>query len=172
MGQDEDQTLPINPGAVRINFNLSELEADLNSILDEEARAMLDTAASDTLASVGFRDPWKLPAQDTLDFIARRQNLLSGVPQEIFDQIRDELSQGLNAGENLRDLSARITDAFDQIEEDRADLIAETESAAAYSYSSDRAARAAGIGYKQWLHGASESSAPRSPGDQRSGCSD
>jgi len=121
-------------------------------MLDQEGRSALDSAANDTLAAVGYRDPWKLPAQDALDFIARRQNLLSNVPDEIFETIRNEISAGLNAGESIRDLSKRISSAFDDISKTRAELIAQTETAAAYSFASDKAARAAGIGYKKWIH--------------------
>jgi Uncharacterized protein, homolog of phage Mu protein gp30 len=152
-GQDEP---PDNPAAMRITFNLDELWQDLIAMLSTEAPAILDIAASDTLSTVGFNEPWRLPTQDVLDFIARRQNLLSGVPDEIFNTIRSEISTGLNNREGIRDLSARITQAFDQIETDRAELIAETETAAAYSYASDKAARAAGVKFKQWIHGASK----------------
>lgn len=143
---------PIHPDSVRIAFDVDELRRDLLAALDQEGRSALDSAASDTLESVGYRDPWKLPAQETLDFIARRQNLLSNVPQEIFDLIREEISAGLNKGESIRELSRRITRAFDEIGKTRAELIAQTETAAAYSFASDKAARAAGIQYKKWIH--------------------
>ena len=48
--------------------------------------------------------------------------------------------------------SRRIRNAFPAIEAGRAAMIAQTETAAAYSFSSDQAMRAAGIKYKQWFH--------------------
>jgi SPP1 gp7 family putative phage head morphogenesis protein len=149
LGQGEQ---PDHPDSVRIAFSVDELKRDLLTMLETEGLSALNTAASDTLEQVGFRDPWKLPAQDTLDFIARRQNLLSNVPQEIFDSIREEISAGLNKGESIRDLSKRITKAFDEIGKERAQVIAQTETAAAYGFASDKAARAAGITYKKWIH--------------------
>ena len=143
---------PQHPDSIRIAFNPDELKTDLFSMLATEGASALSTAAQDTLDAVGYRDPWKLPAQDTLDFIARRQNLLSNVSDEIFDDIRNEISIGLNAGESIRDLSKRISNAFDEIGKTRAELIAQTETAAAYSFASDKAARAAGVPYKKWIH--------------------
>lgn len=148
-----------HPDSVKVAFNVDELRNDLNTMLETEGASALATAASDTLDSVGYRDPWKLPAQDTLDFIAQRQNLLSNVPDEIFDTIRNEISTGLNAGESIAQLSKRISAAFDEIEKGRAKVIAQTESAAAYGFASDAAARQAGIQYKKWIH----SSVPKEP---------
>jgi uncharacterized protein with gpF-like domain len=149
MGQEEQVD---HPDSLKIAFNVDELRTDLLTMLETETGTALATAASDTLDAVGYRDPWKLPAQDTLDFIARRQNLLSNVPEEIFDTIRNEISTGLNAGESIRDLSKRISNAFDEIGKTRAQLIAQTETAAAYSFAGDKAARAGGVPYKKWLH--------------------
>ena len=156
MGQDE----PLHHDATRIAFNADELTRDLGIMLATESQGVLNSAVTDTLAAAGFRDPWKLPAQAALDFVARRQNLLSGVSDEIFQTIRNEISAGLIAGESISELSARIGKAFNEIETGRAEVIAKTETAAAYAYASDQAARAAGIEYKQWLHGAT-SKVPR-----------
>jgi uncharacterized protein with gpF-like domain len=81
------------------------------------------------------------------------------VPDEIYATIRNEISAGLNAGESIAQLSRRISAAFDEIEKGRAEVIAQTESAAAYSFASNKAAQAAGIGYKKWVH----SSVPKEP---------
>ncbi len=154
------QDAPQHSDAVRIAFNVDELSQDLSVMLSTEARAVLGTAVSDTLAAVGFRDPWTLPAQAALDFIARRQNLLSGVSDEVFQQIRQAISDGLTIGESYNELATRISNSFNTIEIGRAEVIAETETAAAYGYASDQAARTAGIQYKKWLHGAT-SKVPR-----------
>jgi len=157
VGQDQPEDQPQqHPGTVKIAFNLDELRQDLGTLLSGEAPLALDTAAGDTLTTVGYRDPWKLPAQATLDFISRRRNLLSNVPDEIFQRIKDVISEGLNAGDSISQLSDRITQAFDEIEQGRAEVIAENETAAAYSFASNQAARAAGIQYKKWLHGNSK----------------
>ena len=106
-GQDEQAD---HPDSVKVAFNVDELRNDLNTMLETEAGSALAAAASDTLDSVGYRDPWKLPAQDTLDFIARRQNLLSNVPDEIYATIRERFQRGLtraNRSRNFPSASAR-----------------------------------------------------------------
>jgi uncharacterized protein with gpF-like domain len=148
MGQEESD----HPDSARVAFDAAALGQDLDSMLQSELPTILDAGAQDTLNAVGYRDPWKLPAQDTLNFIANRQNLLSGVPDEIYQQIQSELTDGLNAGETTAQLSQRIQNAFDEISKGRADVIAATETAAAYGYSSHLAALQAGIEYKKWLH--------------------
>lgn len=145
-----------HPGASQVAFNAEELVQDLQSMLYSEIPQMLNASVETTLQSVGSLLPYSLPSQDVLDFISRRANLLSGVPNEIFQTIMGHLSEGLAAGESLADLSNRIVQAFNDIEEGRADVIAETETAAAFSFASDKAARAAGVEYKQWLHGGSK----------------
>jgi hypothetical protein len=149
--QAQDETVD-HPDSIKIVFNPDELRQDLLSMLQTEFPNALTTVGNETLAALGYRDPWKLPAQQSLDFISRRQNLLSNVADEIYSTIKDEISTGLNQGESIADLSSRITSAFDAIGRDRAEVIAQTETAAAYSYASDQAARAAGVGYKKWIH--------------------
>src|SRR4030095_16661375 len=149
--QAQDETLD-HPDSIKIVFIPDELRQDLFIMLQSNFPNALTIVGNETLAALGYTDPWKLPAQNTLDFISRRQNLLGNVSNEIYDTIRGEISTGLNAGESIADLSKRITSAFDAIGTDRAEVIAQTETAAAYSYASDQAARAAGVGYKKEIH--------------------
>lgn len=139
---------PLHPDTGKIVFDPQELMQDLFSMLSTEIPLTLTSAAQDTLS--GFQ----LVPQDVLNFLSSRQTALSGIADNIAAKIRDEISTGLLAGESIAQLSARITAAFDDIEGDQATLIAESETAAAYSFASDKAARAAGIQYKRWIHGA------------------
>jgi len=149
LGQEQR---PDHPDSVRVSFDLEEFRRDLLAMLAAEETDALAAASQATLDSVGYRDPWKLPAQSTLDFIARRANLLRDVPDEIWQQIKDQIAEGLNKGEPIRQIAKRIEETFSAIEEGRATVIAQAETAAAYSFSSDKAMRAAGIKYKQWFH--------------------
>jgi hypothetical protein len=141
-----------HPDTLRIVFSVDELRKDLSEMLATELPLTLNIAATDTLAAIGSRDPFQMAAQPTLDFIARRQNFLSKIPDEIWEVIRGEISEGLYAGEPLRDISARITKAFDFIETERATLIARTETSSAYAFASHSAAVAAGVTHKKWVH--------------------
>jgi hypothetical protein len=134
-----------HPGASKIAFNQDELVQDLQSLLYSEMPKMLSESASVTL-----------PTQDMLDFISRREVLLSGLPEELYQRVLGEISTGLMSGESLADLSNRINQVFSDIEQGVAEVIADTETAAAFNYATDKAARAAGVQYKRWQHGGSK----------------
>src|SRR5215471_8991912 len=78
-----------HPGAMRIAFSRDELAQDLQSLLYSEMPGMLSQSAGAAL-----------PPQDVLDFISRRQELLSGLPEELYQRVLAEISDGLTAGES------------------------------------------------------------------------
>src|SRR5215471_7695622 len=133
----------------RYAFANRPLRADLIRLLHSELPAIIGSSASDTLDSLGYRDPWKVPAQETLDLIAARMNLIAKLPDELFADVQRELSEGLYAGESIDQLANRIANLFSP---ERAALIAETETSAAYGFASQAAAVQAGVAYKQWIH--------------------
>ena len=140
---------PGHPDATRVAFDVDELRQDLLRLIQMEIPEIVAESTDSTLSELGYSDPWKIPAQATLDLIAQRMNLISGLPDELFADVQRELSEGLNAGESLAQLSARIENLFSP---ERAALIAQTETAAAYGFASHAAALEAGVGYKQWIH--------------------
>jgi hypothetical protein len=144
MGQDEPQD---HPDANKIVFDSAELLRDLQAMLSVEIPPILNAAAHDTLPD------FQMVSQDVLDFLARRQDALSGIADNIAQKVREQISEGLLAGESIAEISARITATFDDIEQEQATLIADSETAAAYSFANDKASRAAGISYKRWFHG-------------------
>jgi len=141
-----------HPGATRIAFDPAELRQDLQSMLYSEMPDMMDSAATSTVENLGA-EPFAMPSQDVMDFISRRASLLEGLPDELYQRISSSLSQGMLAGESMSQLSDRITQEFSDIESGQADVIASTESAAAFNYATDKAARSAGATHKQWIHG-------------------
>lgn len=141
-----------HPDAVRITFDREQLRQDLLQMLQVQLPGAVQMVANETLAAIGYRDPWLMPAQETLDLIAMRQNLITGVSDEIFGDVQREISEGLNAGESLDQIAKRISSTFNAFTEARAELIADTETSAAYGFAGQAAARAAGVQYKQWIH--------------------
>ena len=141
MGQDD------HPDAGRISFDPQELMRDFQSMLRVEIPPILNAAGRDTLPD------FQMVSQDVLDFLSRREAALSGIADDIAEKIREQISEGLLAGESISQISDRISSTFDDIEADQATLIADSEVAAAYSFANDKASRAAGITYKRWVHG-------------------
>jgi hypothetical protein len=141
-----------NRPAVRITFDPGEFQRDLLAALESDHLDALQIAGQQLFDELGRDDPWRMPARQALEFIRKRQNLLSGVSDEIHKEIEYELAQGIENQEPLRDLAKRISGKFEEIYKGRGKVIADTETAAAYSYSRNQAMRAAGIERKKWLH--------------------
>ncbi len=121
-------------------------------VLQEEQQAALQTAGQQLFDEVGKVEPFKLPLSDVQVFLRSRANLLANVPDEVHTEIMQSIEQGLQHGESRKELMARISSAFDEIGRSRAETIANTETAAAFNYSRDKAMREAGVTHKRWLH--------------------
>jgi uncharacterized protein with gpF-like domain len=119
--------------------------------LRNESADALQAAADQLLEEVGYSDPWSMPDPIVRGFIETRQNLLSGVPDEIFTAIENEISAGVQAGESIRDLAKRITAGFENVSRGRATTIASTETGAAYGFARQHAMKQAGVKHKNWL---------------------
>lgn len=145
---------PVDPNrpAVRITFDPGEFQRDLLAALESDHLDALQIAGQELFDELGRDDPWRMPARAAVDFIRKRQNLLSGVSDEIHQEIEDDLAEGIDNQEPLRDLVKRISGKFAEIYKGRGKVIADTETAAAYSYSRNQAMRAAGVERKKWLH--------------------
>jgi hypothetical protein len=140
------------PESSSLTFDLGEFTRDLDAATRDAILATIATAGQEVWHGLGRDDPWTMPAQATLDFLRTRENLLSDVPDEIHRAIMDAISEGISAGDTLDQITARVSDAFDAIDEGRAALIADNETSTAYAFSSDESAKAAGVKYKRWIH--------------------
>ncbi len=149
-----EETLPSQPSslAVRLTFDKALLSDELLAALREDQEAALSTAGQQLFDEIGKDSVWRLPSQDAIQFVQDRANLLSNVPDEVHTEIMQSIEQGLQAGESRKELMARISTAFDEIGHSRAETIANTETAAAFNYSRDKAMREAGVTHKKWLH--------------------
>lgn len=111
-------------------------------------RLITELDAHDAI-TLDLRAPW------VTDYIHARAHDLSGrVTDTTYGAIRDQMVEGITAGEGIPDLAARIKSVFDDASTTRATTIARTEVNAAYSGATLRTAQqmpveiAAG---KQWL---------------------
>lgn len=111
----------------------------------------LQAAGEQVLAELGLDDPWKMPQAETLEFLAARENRLSKVPDDVFERIRDQISEGLTEGDSLKDIAGRVRAEFNEISDGRAKTIAHTETAAAYGKGRNTAMRQSGVKFKRWL---------------------
>jgi uncharacterized protein with gpF-like domain len=138
--------------AARLTFDRGTLADELLAALREDQGIILTAAGQQLFDEIGKDAVWKLPSQDAIRFMDERANLLANVPDEVHSEIMQSIEDGLQHGETRRELMARISAAFDEIGRGRAETIANTETAAAFNYSRDKAMREAGVTHKKWLH--------------------
>jgi uncharacterized protein with gpF-like domain len=140
------------PTTARIAFDKTLFGEELIAALREESQAAIQTAGQQLYDEIGKDDPFTIPAEQALKFLDTRENLLANAPDEIHAEVMNAIQAGLEAGDTKRELMSRIGQAFDGISEGRADVIANTETAAAFNFARDKAMRKAGITHKKWLH--------------------
>jgi uncharacterized protein with gpF-like domain len=69
-----------------------------------------------------------------------------------FKSVMDTLTEGLNEGESIKELSDRVRNEFNGMAKERATTIAMTETAAAYGTARQTAMKQAGIQFKKLAH--------------------
>ena len=132
-------------------FNLGNWAEALQASLRSVARDALDTAGAQVFAEIGRDDPFKYPPEAVLEHLRTRQNYIAKASTSIWENIKESIEEGLNAGDTQDQLAARVRTAFNGVSDQRAQMIALTETGAAYGAGRDTAMRSAGIEYKQWL---------------------
>jgi HK97 family phage portal protein len=68
-----------------------------------------------------------LPPASALQFFQERQNKITGINETTFNELKDSLSEGLNAGESYDQLADRVKATFKEADQARAESIAVTE---------------------------------------------
>ncbi len=155
MSAAESGDAPTEPGAslaARLTFDKELLSSELLAALREDQESALNTAGQQLYDEIGKDSVWRLPSRDAIKFVQDRANLLANVPDEVHAEIMQSIEQGLQHGESRKELMSRISRVFDEIGSSRAETIANTETAAAFNYSRDKAMREAGVTHKKWLH--------------------
>lgn len=132
-------------------FNLGNWAEALQVSLRSVARDALDTAGAQVFAEIGREDPFKYPPEAVLEHLRTRQNYIAKASASIWENIKESIEEGLNAGDTQDQLAGRVRTAFNGVSDQRAQRIALTETGAAYGAGRDTAMRSAGIEYKQWL---------------------
>jgi SPP1 gp7 family putative phage head morphogenesis protein len=134
-----------------LNFNVEKFAKDFAKSMEKSIRFNLEKAAVEFVEQLPGDNPWELPDARTSVYLAEREPLLVGVPDEIHEQIQRQLDEGMAAGESKGELSARIRAEFNTINKGRADVIAQTETGGAYSFARNEGMKDTGVRLKRWL---------------------
>jgi len=137
--------------ASSLNFNAQAFADQFQSAMNKAIQFNLKKASVEFLDEVGADNPWKLSDARASVYLNERDNLLSGVPDEVHQSVEAQLDEGLKAGESKGELSARIRSLFNDMSKGRADTIAQTETGGAYSFARDEGMKETGVAQKRWL---------------------
>lgn len=149
----------------RIELN-DQIEIGVGTLFDKNfwilETAQLAISLYETVVAVAggrlvsdFDIEFSIQAPVVQDLIGRRANKLAGqVTDTTYDQIKDELIEGVDAGETIEQLAERIQNVFVEASRNRALVIARTETMSAFNEGTYVAAREYGegvIGGHEWL---------------------
>lgn len=139
------------PAAVDLMFDLEAFDEMFTAEMREAAEEALELSGQGMLSELGIDRKYVTPHGIVHDFVIQRENKLSDVPQEIYDEVKRELEEGTLKGETESQLAARVRDVFGTIDAGRAQTIARTETASAYNTARLDAMKQAGFTHKEWL---------------------
>lgn len=138
-------------GALDFLFDLDQFTNRLTASFGSVTADALRIAGQQVFDEVKVADPWKTPDANVIQFLGQRQNKIKHAGQTVFDRIKSEIEEGINAGDTRDEIAARVKRAFNEIDDKRAKMIAQTETSAAHGYGRHLAIRSAGIERKKWV---------------------
>lgn len=132
-------------------FDLATFTDAMTAEMRKAARASLTDAGQEVFDDLGLDDPWQVPEPGALSYLAQRENRIKDASAEIHEAITDSLTEGIDAGETMDELAARVKQAFRGIEDGRAQTIAATETSSAFGVGRQLAMEQGGAEWKEWV---------------------
>lgn len=137
--------------ADQLLFDLQKFGKAVSDTFINQHKSAWQTVGEQLFEELDRSDPFKSAPAEVMRFLQARENRMKDVPQEIYDRIKAEIEEGLDAGESIDELSARIKGEFNAINDGQARTIAMTETSAVYGAGRASAMKQAGVLYKAWL---------------------
>lgn len=137
--------------ASEFTFDLSAFSGRLETAMNRAARTALNTAGQQLFDEVKHDEKFSMPESDVTTFNTQRQNKIKGASEDIWNDVRGAIQEGIDAGEPTEKIASRVRAAFNGISQGRARRIAVTEMGVAYGVARDEGMRQAGIEAKEWL---------------------
>jgi HK97 family phage portal protein len=152
------RSAPVTRSLVDLIFDAAQFGAKLNTVLQQPIQSTLNTAGKELRQEIGVDDPWTMPPQDALQYVADRRQPILNVGGTVRDQINTALNAGLDAGETTAELAARVKETFNRLSNGGEEMsvpeslrVARTEVNMAYGHSRQLSMKDAGIEFKSWL---------------------
>lgn len=132
-------------------FDLDDFTRMFFAEMREAGEDALEISGQGVLSELGVDRRYVTPHGLIRDFTIDRQNKLSGVPQEVYDRVKRSLEEGIQNGETMDELGARVQAEVQGINTGQAQTIARTETAAAYNTGRLDGLKQMGITHKRWM---------------------
>lgn len=147
--------------AADLTFDLEEWKTGFQASMRKVGLSAIQEAVAGLLSEIQLADDvWSMPPAKAIEFLGSRANFLSDIADDVHARIEGAIQQGLSEGNSIKDIAAKVREEFNSISRERATVIAQTETAAAYGYARDEAMRGTGVQYKQWLTSGNENVRP------------
>lgn len=154
--QLEERSIEHRAGPSDLVFELTGWVTSFVRGLAEITRNAIETAAAEAWSDLGRDDALTLPADETLQAVRQRENMIKDAGEKIHERIRKEIEEALLEGETMDAIADRVRASFQGIDRQRARTIATTETTVAYEVGRDMTFRAAGVEWTQWVSAGDE----------------
>ncbi len=142
----------VRSGAFDFIFDIGRF---LELLIEPIFRVMVDgygVAGNELLADeLGSEEPFIDPDANGIIRLRERRNFIKDAGQEVWEETRNSLEEGIQAGESYEKLAARVRETFNGMSRLRSMRIAVTETSIAFETGRHDAMIQAGAEWKQWL---------------------
>jgi hypothetical protein len=151
----------VRAGVLDLVFDLTSWVSGLWGDLSKMLGGMYRTASEQVVPEIdevrpddlGDYDPLSEADPRVIEQLNRRQNLIKGASDDLYQTLIASLEEGVQAGETQDQLTGRVKGVFNDFNKVRAETIARTEVGAAYENARYLTMVEAGITQKGWLSG-------------------
>jgi len=134
-----------------ILFSLSQWNSKLIKIMHPLVQASVIGGAESLIQDFGLDITFDISNPFIGDFFSMRENKIKHINRETFDKLTKSLTEGINSGETIKELSARVEGVYSEAKGSRARMIARTETNVANNFGHMAAMQQAHIERKEWV---------------------
>jgi len=134
-----------------ILFSLSQWNSKLVKIMHPLVQASVIGGAESLIEDFGLDIVFDISNPFVGDFFSMRENKIKHINRETFDKLTKSLTEGINKGETIKELSARVEGVYSEAKGSRSRMIARTETNTANNFGHMAAMQQAHIEKKEWI---------------------
>ena len=117
----------LTKGAADSPFDLAKWIRLFKLRLSPQIRLTLAEAGRDAMNDLNIGVSFDVSEPQVLNYMRDRENKIKGVVEKTFDDLKRDISEGIDAGESIDKIAARVQERMGPIADGRATMIARTE---------------------------------------------